>query len=97
MQTPAIDLIALVSAMSSAFAAVAARLRFSTCGAERQSDMKKDFVLWSIERLREPGMREGRRTLYTLTPEEWEESKTAARGHAGPAIGNDSVDLSFVR
>src|SRR5262245_39912929 len=75
------DYLTIVSLIVSTIAALAAVVAILLSLRERSSDMKEDFVLWAIERLREPGIREGRRTIYTLKPEEWEELRTLARSH----------------
>jgi len=82
MQNTNIDLIALVSSVSSAFAALAALITVWYLRSERQSDMKKDFVLWAIERLRDPGMRDARRAIYLFTDDEWQELEKAVRERA---------------
>ncbi len=76
--TSGFDVLAILSAISSAVAAIAAAAAIILSLRERQVDMKEDFVLWAIERLRDKDLRESRRMIYNLRDGEWQEIVKAA-------------------
>lgn len=73
------DTLTILSTLFSAIAAIAAAAAIWFSMRERQSDMKEDFVLWAIERLRDPAVRDARRKIYLLTADEWKELEQAVR------------------
>lgn len=72
------DLIAILSTVFSAVAAVAAAIAIILSMRERQRDMKEDFILCAIERLRDQDLRESRRAIYQYTPQDWQALQQAA-------------------
>lgn len=75
------DLIAIFSTVFSAVAALAAAAAIILSMRERRTDMKEDFILWAIERLREQELRESRRSIYQYTPQDWQALGQAALAH----------------
>ena len=75
------DWIALVSAIFTAVAALAAAGALIYAGVERRMDMKEDFVLWSIERLRQKDLREYRAMIFGLSDKEVQDLAQVARTH----------------
>src|SRR5258708_651701 len=71
------DLIAILSTVFSAIAAFAAAAAILLSMRERQTDMKEDFILWAIERLRNQELRESRRKIYYYTPDDWQQLEKA--------------------
>jgi hypothetical protein len=81
MQTnPGPDFIALGSAIFTGCAALAAAAALWFSAVERKTNMKKDFILWAMERLREKDLRESRGLLFSLSATEIEEVEKAIRG-----------------
>ena len=62
------DVITLVSTVFTGIAAVAAAIALFISSAERKSNIKKEFIIWALERLRHPEQREARALIFSLSP-----------------------------
>lgn len=73
------DIIALVSAIFSGVAAFAAAVALFISSKERKDNIKKEFIIWALERLRHPEQREAREIIFTLSQNDLVEIEKAIR------------------
>lgn len=69
---------AMFATLISAIAAIAAGIGLYRSAQEQKTNVKEDFILWAIERLRKKGLREARGKIYAMTDNELKDAIQSA-------------------
>ncbi|HEY5728974.1 MAG TPA: hypothetical protein VLA72_00150 [Anaerolineales bacterium] len=73
------DTITLVSTIFSGVAAFAAAIALLISSIERKDNIKKEYVIWALERLRHPEQRKARGIIFSLSQDNLVEIENAIR------------------
>ncbi len=78
------DVITILSLLFSGIAALAAAVALRQSAREMKTNMKEDFVLWAIERLRQDDLRASRALIFSLSDEKIKEIEQDIRDRKQP-------------